>query len=275
MARLRAVGCGHPAGTHARDRPVPGGSGKGGRDARWYRHVRPHPPTRVRALPLPPSPQPRRASGSGSRTGPADPPPIDGGRGGRGGRPRRIGADRGPTPRFRPEAAPAAVGWKLQRGTLRSGRRDCIGQTALVMSAIIPLRSLVRDGSAASTDEPPSRCRRSTRPAVAPCAGGMLGTPLPGPASFRSCTARRRDAPRADCGGDARAPGSWARRLTRRSRRVRATRGDRDAGDRPAARRCAPPPRPPPPPPRGRRGAVRSAPPRTRARRRRCETARG
>ena len=178
-------------------------------------------------------------------------------------------------PGFRPEAAPAAVGWKLQRGTLRSGRRDCIGQTALVMSAIIPLRSLVRDGSAASTDEPPSRCRRSTRPAVAPCAGGMLGTPLPGPASFRSCTARRRDAPRADCGGDARAPGSWARRLTRRSRRVRATRGDRDAGDRPAARRCAPPPRPPPPPPRGRRGAVRSAPPRTRARRRRYETARG
>lgn len=135
------------------------------------------------------------AARAGAGRGPApaaDPSPIDGGRGGR---PRRIGADRGPTPRFRPEAAPTAVGWKLQRGTLRSGRRDCIGQTALVMSAIIPLRSLVRDGSAASTGEPPSRCRRSTRPAVAPCAGGMLGTPLPGPASFRSCTARRRDAP--------------------------------------------------------------------------------
>ena len=202
----------------------------------------------------------------------ADPSPIDGGRGGR---PRRIGADCGPAPRFRPEAAPAVVGWKLQRGTLRSGRRDCIGQTALVMSAIIPLRSLVRDGSAASTDEPPSRCRRSTRPAVAPCAGGMLQFSGFNIRPVLSCTARRRDAPRADCGGDARAPGSWARRLTRRSRRVRATRGDRDAGDRPAAKRCAPPPRPPPPPPRGRRGAVRSAPPRTRARRRRCETARG
>ena len=71
MARLRAVGCGHPAGTHARDPTLSRRIREGRRrDARWYRHVRPHPPTRVRALPLPPSPQPRRASGSGSRTGP-------------------------------------------------------------------------------------------------------------------------------------------------------------------------------------------------------------
>ena len=67
---------------------------------------------------------------------------------------------------------------------------------------------------------------------------------------------------------------SPTRLLTKWSMRVRATSFDRDFGDRPEATRPAPPPRRPPRLRRGPRGAVRSAPPRPRARRRRSGSAR-
>ena len=72
----------------------------------------------------------------------------------------------------------------------------------------------------------------------------------------------------------ARTPGAGAERLTTRSKRAHATSFDRDAGDRPAARRCALRRPRPPRSPREPKGAAPPAHPRTRSGRRRCGTAR-